>query len=77
MATRLGEKSLDCLTLASIPVGDAAWGETYEVLCGRYSAKAVSVKMEELTTRGYLDYGVSARTAWLTDKGQSALMESR
>lgn len=31
--------------------------------------------IERACDRGYLDYGVSLRTAWLTDKGESLLIK--
>lgn len=49
---------------------------TYEVLGKKYgSEKLVYKKMEQLADRGYLDYGVSLRTAWLTEKGLEALSQ--
>lgn len=47
---------------------------TYEVLGEKYgSEKLVLKKMEQLADRGYLEYGVSLRTAWLTEKGLAEL----
>jgi hypothetical protein len=44
---------------------------TYEVLGKKYgSEKLVFKKMEKLANENYLEYGVSLRTAWLTDKGK-------
>lgn len=44
---------------------------TYEVLGEKYgSEKLVYKKMEKLAGLGYLEYGVSLRTAWLTEKGK-------
>ena len=31
--------------------------------------------MERAVGRGYLDYGVSLRTAWITDKGKKLILE--
>jgi hypothetical protein len=43
---------------------------TYEVLGKKYgSEKLIFRKMEQLEMEGYLEYGTSLRTAWLTDKG--------
>lgn len=47
---------------------------TYEVLAEKYgSEKLVYKKMEQLDNLGYLEYGVSLRTAWLTKKGEEFL----
>ena len=37
-----------------------------------YPEKVIIRKVEKLTRRGYLEYGVSPRYAWLTDKGRAA-----
>lgn len=47
---------------------------TYEVLGPKYgSEKLVFKKMEQLCRDGYLEYGTSIRTAWLTDKGKETI----
>lgn len=47
---------------------------TYEVLSEKYgSEKLVFTKMEKLVDEGYLEYGTSLRTAWLTDKAKDFL----
>lgn len=74
--TRLGPKAYDCLKLADLHGRwDHEWDEHYAEICKRYSEKAVTVKLTELANRGYIEYGVSARTGWLTDKGREALAE--
>jgi hypothetical protein len=46
----------------------------YEELGKKYgSQKLVLKKMEKLVENKYLEYGVSLRTAWLTDKGKSLI----
>lgn len=68
------QKAIDCLILAQKDAfAFQRWDEWYEEICGRWSEKAVNRKMEELSKRGYIEYGVSARTGWLTDKGKAAL----
>ena len=43
---------------------------TYEILGKKYgSQKLIYRKMEKLDKQGYLEYGVSLRTSWLTEKG--------
>lgn len=42
-------------------------------LAGKYPEKLILRKMEVLDQRGFLDYGVSLRTAWLTDRGKAYL----
>lgn len=50
---------------------------TYEVLGEKYgSEKLVYKKMEQLDRLGYLDCGVSLRTAWLTEKAKEYLTNS-
>jgi hypothetical protein len=71
----LGPKALDCLRLASLPIRSDERRVLYKVLCARWSEKALCKSMELLASKEYIDYGVSARTGWLTSKGHSALME--
>lgn len=40
-----------------------------------YPPKLVFKKMEQLADRDYLEYGISLRTAWLTDKGKEYLKQ--
>ncbi len=75
--TDLKQKAIDCLKLASIrPARSPEWSEHYAGICARYSEKAVIRKLEELADRGYVDYGVSPRVAWLTEKGEEALKDA-
>ena len=47
---------------------------TYGVLGKKYgSEKLILRKMKQLVDKGYLEYGTSLRTAWLTDKGKNYL----
>jgi hypothetical protein len=68
-----GERALVCMRIAALSSGDAERWRLYEKACARYSEKAINAKFEELISRGYMECGVSARTAWLTDKGLAAL----
>ena len=72
MNHNLSDKSLICLLIADSH-GSKRWNEYYTRACEKYSHKAINVKMEELADRGYIEYGVSVRTGWLTDKGRAAL----
>ena len=45
---------------------------TYERFKG-VPEKVVFRKMEKLVEQGYLEYGTSLRTAWLTDKGKKLI----
>ena len=47
----------------------------YEILAKKYGVdeKLIFSKMEKLEDEGYLEYGVSLRTAWLTEKGKLEL----
>jgi len=40
-----------------------------------YPPKVIEAKMQKLADRGFLDFGVSLRTAWLTDAGKARLAE--
>lgn len=78
MKSPLSPKAIACLKMAEVlhlKVESAHewWRQLYELACAEFSEKAINAKFLELTIRGYLDYGVSARTAWLTPKGRTAL----
>jgi hypothetical protein len=49
---------------------------TYEAFKPLWPEKLVFRKMGKLCDQGYLEYGVSLRTAWLTDKA-IALLKSK
>lgn len=68
---KLSQKTIDCLLIADKT--DSTWSEKYNIACDKYSEKAVYRKMEKLAGRGYIEYGVSARTGWLTEKGREVL----
>lgn len=44
-----------------------------EALADRWPAKVVLAKMRKLADKGYIDCGVSLRTAWLEPKGAELL----
>ena len=69
----MGSKSLDVLRVASLPNLSLERTVAYKAACERWSEKAVVAKFEELTRRGLITYGVSARTGWLTEKGKQIL----
>jgi hypothetical protein len=46
-------------------------------LADRFPSKVVLAKMNKLHDRGLIEYGVSLRTAWVTDKGLAVLGEER
>lgn len=71
------------LSLKDIPTRDILlrqqeWWEnkdlpfTYEAF-PQWPEKLVFKKMERLADEGYLEYGVSLRTAWLSEKGKQFL----
>lgn len=47
----------------------------YEAL--PYPEKVVFRKLQKLIEEDYLEYGVSERTAWLTDKGEKYLEDNK
>ena len=65
-----GKKFLDLLQLASLDYSDPVRAETWDRVCAAYSRKAVLVKLQEMTDRGYVDYGICPGGAFLTDKGR-------
>lgn len=73
---RLGTKAVRILAMLAHPAGSERRRALYGEVCAAYSQKAVIAKIEELTSRGYAEYGVSPRGAWLTDKGREALTEA-
>lgn len=44
-----------------------------EVLASKFTEDEIMSKMEKLHFRRLIEYGVSLRTAWLTDKGEALL----
>lgn len=75
--SRLQHKALCCLVLAEMHDTPSEWQDFYDSICCQFSEKAVLAKLEELTNRGYVEYGVSARQSWLTEKGEAALAHAR
>ncbi len=73
MEGQFGEKALVCLKMAVLSADDPERWSLYSSACKRWSEKAVCRKFEDLGRKGYVDYGVSPRTGWLTPKGQEAL----
>lgn len=71
------DKSLDCLWLASVTKDGEGWSLHYQELCQKWGEKVVIRKMERLADRGYIEYGVSPRTGWLTEKGKHVLEANR
>lgn len=68
-------KTIDLLKMCSMENGSAVRIAEWRRLCDIYSTKAVIRKLEELADRGYIEYGVSVRGAWLTEKGKCKLRE--
>lgn len=83
------EKRIGCMCLAYItsmgfkfPMGGIHWERAnddwhrlYKQLCERFTEKAIIRKMEKLAMQGITEYGVSARTGWLTPKGMAIFDE--
>ncbi len=67
-----GPKGLAVLELASMQGDDDRRWKKHQEACDLFGEAVVIAKFEALAARGYIDYGVSARTGWLTDKGQAA-----
>lgn len=75
--TTLRDKALAIMRFVALPATSHERRRFYEAACARWSEKAIDRKCEELADRGYLEYGVSARTGWLTDKGRQALQAAQ
>lgn len=39
-----------------------------QALAAKYPVKVILAKMQQMVTKGLLDYGVSLRTAWVVEK---------
>lgn len=72
MNLNLGQKAIDVLRLARMPLGEARW-VIYKALNEKYGFKPVQRKLEELVRRDYMECGVSERLGWLTPKGHAIL----
>ena len=68
---------LEILELVYDRMFDKSAPFAYEVLYQKYPPKKVDRKFDTLVRRGYLEFGVSARTGWLTGKGMAKLFELR
>lgn len=73
--SRLQDKAVSILRVLAIQ--GVRRSEGFADLDARYSAKAVNIKLLELVKRGYAQYGVHPRGAWLTPKGTEALDAAR
>lgn len=74
----ISEKTQACLEMAEALHCDdknrhTNWKSLYAAACLKFSEKAINRKFEELFARDYIDYGVSVRTGWLTDRGRAVL----
>lgn len=78
MSHLLGERAVDCLLHVALnrsSLDYAEWEARWDALCGKWGEKAVGAKLGELDRRGYIEYGVSVRMGWLTEKGLAKLAE--
>lgn len=53
----------------------ASGGPFLDEALSRYPSKVVAARLEQLSDRQLLEYGVSLRTAWLTEAGIARLTE--
>jgi hypothetical protein len=65
----------DALRIAALPIGSSQRAVLYAAASHRWSEKALCGAFERLIDAGLVEYGVSARTGWLTSLGQAALAE--
>jgi hypothetical protein len=68
---------LEILSLIEARMRDKSEPFAYEVLYSRYPPKKVDRKFESICRKGYIEFGVSVRTGWLTGKGMAKLYELR
>lgn len=68
---------LEILELVYDRMFDKSAPLAYDVLYQKYPPKKVDKKFDGLVRRGYLEFGVSARTGWLTSKGMAKMFELR
>lgn len=66
-------KAIRCLALCALPAGSEERHCFKETICKQHSEKAIAAKLEELTGKGYIEYGTSVWGAWLTQKGEFTL----
>jgi len=67
----LGEKTIDCLRLCALPMLERE--AMLQQLDEKWGLKAIYTT---ISNHGRLfDYGVSCRSAWLTEEGNSALAD--
>lgn len=57
----------------AIPVEDRPFDDEHLARCTGQPQKVCYRALERAVRRGLLDYGVSLRTSWLTDKGMEEL----
>lgn len=47
----------------------------YQILYERYPPKKVDTKFAKIYRKGYIEFGMSVLTGWLTPKGRAKLQE--
>ncbi|KKL53696.1 hypothetical protein LCGC14_2272900, partial [marine sediment metagenome] len=45
----------------------------YVVMYCKYGKKKVDAKIDKMARKGYIEYGITARSGWLTEKGKQKL----
>lgn len=84
MSHLISERTADILLFAWVQHTDiddvapgvfsfAAKQGRWEALCAKWGGKQVVGKLDDLSDKDYVEYGVSLRTCWLTEKGKLAL----
>ena len=74
MKPDLGQKMRDGLEAYAIR-GDT-FADDWLVVVKGYEPKVAASIIDRLARRGYIEYGVSARTGWLTPEGIQAAKEA-
>lgn len=68
-----GRKALAIMAFCRLSLDDAARPSEFAVICDTFTAKAVRLKMRELSDRGYIERNRHLLNATLTPRGQQAL----
>ena len=69
-------KRSDLTTLLVLGTVNIAGTNAWTVLTAAFPAKLVEAAFDREVKAGRLDYGVSLRTPWLTEKGKAFLLDA-
>lgn len=67
------QKTVDLLKYISIDLKPELRKKALEELSSKYKMKQIYAKLEELSDKGYVEYGGNIVAGWLTPKGKELL----